>query len=126
MLIFYQTSDRMVEVNAFTPEHATIKAALIDAALQYDSPYDGKSYILVIQNGIHIPLMMNNLIPPFLMRESGLAVNGKPKIHTQDPTVNNHAFIFMETGFQIPLSIHGIFSFFQNNKTNGKGAPARA
>ena len=42
------TSDKMVEVNAFTPEHATIKAPLVDAALQYDSPYDGKSYILII------------------------------------------------------------------------------
>ena len=39
------TSDRMVEVNGFTPEHATIKAPLVAAALQYDSPYDGKSYI---------------------------------------------------------------------------------
>ena len=27
------TSDRMVEVNTFAPEHATIKAPLIDAAL---------------------------------------------------------------------------------------------
>ena len=42
------TSDRMVDVNVFTLEHATIKAPLVDAALQYDSPYDGKSYILVI------------------------------------------------------------------------------
>ena len=42
------TSDRMVDVNAFTPEHAMIKAQLIDAALQYNSPYDGKSYILAI------------------------------------------------------------------------------
>ena len=78
------TSDRTVEVNAFTLEHATIKAPLVDAALQYDSPYDGKSYILVIQNGIHIPSMTNNLIPPFLMREAGVAVNDKPKIHTED------------------------------------------
>ena len=28
------TSDKMVKVNAFTPEHATIKASLVDAALQ--------------------------------------------------------------------------------------------
>ena len=61
------TSDRMVEVNAFTPEHATIKAPLVDAALQYDSPYNGRSYILVIRNGIHVPSMANNLIRPFLM-----------------------------------------------------------
>ena len=114
-------SDRTVEVNVFTLEHATIKAPLIDVALQYDSPYDGKSYILVIQNGIHITSMTNNLIPPFLMREVGVAVNDKPKIHTEDPTVNDHVLIFMETGSQITLSIHGrIFSFFQTTKPTVK------
>ena len=114
------TSDKMVEVNAFTPEHATIKASLVDAALQYDSPYDGKSYILIIRNGIHVPSMVNNLIPPFLMREAGVVVNDKPKIHTEDPTVNDHALIFGETGFRIPLSIHSIFSFFQTTKPTTK------
>ena len=110
------TSDRMVEVNAFTPEHATIKAPLVDATLQYDSPYDGKSYILVIQNQIHVPSMTNNLIPPFLMQEAGVAVNDKPKILAEDPTANDHVIIFKETGFWIPLSIHGIFSFFPTTK----------
>ena len=75
------TSDRTVDVNAFTPEHTMIKAPLIDAALQYDSPNDWKSYILVIRNGIHIPSMMNNLIPLFLMREAGVAVNSAKDSH---------------------------------------------
>ena len=45
-----------------------------------------------------------------------MAVNDKPKIHTEDLTVNDHALIFKETAFWIPLSIHGIFSFFQTTK----------
>ena len=106
----------MVEVNTYTPEHATIKAPLVDVALQYDSPYDGKSYIQVIRNWIHVPSMKNNLIPPFLMQEVGVAVNDKPKIHAEDPTANDHVLIFKETGFWIPLSIHGIFSFFPTTK----------
>ena len=114
------TSDRTEEVNVFTLEHATIKAPLVDAALQYDSPYDGKSYILVIRNGIHVPSMMNNLIPPFLMQEAGVAVNDKPKIHTEDPTTTDHALMFKKTGFRIPLSIHGIFSFFPTTKPTVK------
>ena len=64
--------------------------------------------------------MVNNLIPPFLMREAGLVVNDKPKTHTEDPTVKDHALIFRETGFRIPLSIHGIFSFFQTTKSTTK------
>ena len=51
------------------------------------------------------------------MREAGVVVNDKPKIHTEDPTVNDQVLIFKETGFRIPLSIHGIFSFFQTTKS---------
>ena len=36
--LILSTSDRTVEVNAFTLEHATIKARLVDATLQYGSP----------------------------------------------------------------------------------------
>ena len=34
----------MVEVNPFTPTYKPIKAPIVDAALQFDSPYDGKAY----------------------------------------------------------------------------------
>ena len=54
------------------------------------------------------------------MREVGVAVNDKPKIHTEDLTANDHALIFKETGFRIPLSIHGIFSFFPTTKPTVK------
>ena len=57
----------MVEVNPFTPAYKPIEAPIVDAALQYDSPYDGKSYILVVRNVLHIPLMCNNLLPPFML-----------------------------------------------------------
>ena len=46
---------KTVEVNLFTPTYKPIKAPIVDAALQYDSPYDGKSYILVVRNALHVP-----------------------------------------------------------------------
>ena len=39
-----------------------------------------------------------------------------PKIHKEDPTVDDHAMTFMETGFRIPLSLWGIFSYFPTSK----------
>ena len=60
--------------------------------------------------------MEHNLIPPFMLREMGAAVNDIPKIHKEDPTVDDHAITFVETGFRIPLSLWGIFSYFPASK----------
>lgn len=105
-----------VEVSPFTPDYKAIQAPLVDAAIQYDCPYEGKSYILVIRNAIHVPSMNNNLIPPFMMREAGIQVKDVPKIQTLDPTEDDHAIVFRETGFRIPLSLWGVFSYFPSTK----------
>ena len=60
--------------------------------------------------------MNNNLIPPSMLREMGVTVNDVSKIHKEDATVDNHVITFMETGFRIPLSLWGIFSYFSTSK----------
>ena len=60
--------------------------------------------------------MDNNLIPPFMLREMRVTVNDIPKIHKEDPTVDDHAITFVEMGFRIPLSLWGIFSYFLTSK----------
>ena len=57
--------------------------------------------------------MMNNLVLPFVLREAGIVVNDKAKIHTVDPTNDDHVIIFKETGFWIPLALWGDFSYLQ-------------
>ena len=88
----------------------------MDATVKYDNPYDGKTYKLVLRNTLHVPSMDHNLIPPFMLREMGVTVNDVPKIHKEDPTVDDHAITFAETGFRIPLSLWGIFSYFHTSK----------
>ena len=51
-----------------------------------------------------------------MLREMGVAVNDIPKIHKEDPTVDDHTITFVEMGFRIPLSLWGIFSYFQTSK----------
>ena len=51
-----------------------------------------------------------------MVREMGVTMNDVPKIHKEDPTVDDHAITFMETGFRIPLSLWGIFSYFPTSK----------
>ena len=56
-------SGQKVDVKPFTPQYRSMEAELVDAALLYECPYEGKSYILVIRNTIHVDSMENNLIP---------------------------------------------------------------
>ena len=81
-----ERSGRTVEVSPFTPDYKPIKVEIVDAIIQYDSPLDGREYVLVIQNALQVPSMKNNLIPPFIMRENGIMVNECAKIHCEEPT----------------------------------------
>ena len=89
---------KKVDVSPFTPDYRPLNVPLVDAMLKYDNPYNGKSCILV-RNALYVPLMDNNLIPPFMLREMGVTVNGIPKIHKEDPAVDDHAITFVETGY---------------------------
>ena len=107
---------RTVEVSPFTPDYEPIRVPLVDAAVKYECPYDGKAYILVLRNALHVPNMDINLIPPFMMREAGVQVNETPKIHMTHPTEDDHAIVFPETGFRIHLLLWGTFSYFHTSK----------
>jgi hypothetical protein len=65
---------------------------------------------------LYVKSMDNNLIPPFILREAGLIVNDKPKIHCGNPTVNDHTIQDPETGLFIKLNLDGIFSFFTSRR----------
>ena len=103
---------KKVDVSPFTPDYQPLTVPLVDATVCYNNPYNRKSYILVLWNALYVLSMDNNLIPPFMPREMGVTVNDVPKIHKEDPTVDDHVITFVETGFWIPLSLWGIFSYF--------------
>ena len=105
-----------VDVAPFTPDYNPIRVELVDAALKYDCPYSGESKILIIRRGLYVPSMSNNLLPPFMLRESGITTNEVPKIHVSSPTEEHHSIMFQETNFQIPLSLYGTFSYFPTSK----------
>ena len=115
-----EQSRRTVEVSPFTPDYKPIKVEVVNAIIQYDSPLDGKEYILVVKNALRVPSMSNNLIPPFIMRENGIMVNECAKIHCEDPTRHDHAIIFKGYDLCIPLRLHGVFSYFITRKPDAE------
>ena len=53
---------------------------ITDAVVAYDYPHIFETCILVLRNVLYVHSIMNNFIPPFVMREEGLKVNSVPKI----------------------------------------------
>ena len=108
---------KTAQVSPFTPDYNAMSGVrIVDAAIQYDCPYSHQPYVLIVRNALHVPSMKNNLIPPFIMREAGIKVNSTPKIHVDDPTVDDHCIYFKEGDFRIPMKLHGIFSYFPTSK----------
>ena len=73
-------------------------------------------FLIVVRNALHVPSMEINLIPPFILREAGITVNDKLKIHASDPSSDDHAIIFENNGLKIPLKLNEIFSYFDTSK----------
>ena len=95
MPIIAETSKK-VDVSPITPDYKPLTVPLVDATIKYDNPYNRKSYILVQHNVLYVPSMDNNIIPPFMLSEMGATVNDIPKIHKEDPTVDDQAITFVE------------------------------
>jgi hypothetical protein len=107
---------RVADVKAYTPDYDSMQIRIVDAAVKYECPYSGTTYILVIRNALHVPSMQNNLIPPFIMREAGITVYDTPKMQVPDPSEKHHSIYFPETSFRIPMSLWGVFSYFPTSK----------
>ena len=57
--IIYDAGDT-ADVNAYSPEYESRKIKIVDAALQYESPHDGKISILVLRNALYVLSMTKN------------------------------------------------------------------
>ena len=101
--------DKSVEVPPHSLDYKPMKVPLVDAAVKYESPFDGRVCILVIRNALYVPSMENNLLPPFMIREAGVILKDTPKIQLVEPTEEDHAIFFPETELRIPLSLFGVF-----------------
>ena len=59
-------SGETAEVNAYKPDYSPREIPIVDEALKFESPYDGKTYMLVIRHALYVPSMTNSLTPPFM------------------------------------------------------------
>ena len=96
-------SDITAVVNAFTDNVGTIQVPIVDALIVYEDEITGNIYYLIAQNALYVKSMQHNLIPLFIMREAGLIVNERAKIHTIPDIVcpEDHSIIHDDWGLHI-------------------------
>ena len=70
--IIINRSGKSANVSTFSSYCSKLEAVpIVDAVVSYDFPHTLETFILVVRNGLYVHLMINNLIPPFLMIEVG-------------------------------------------------------
>ena len=67
-------------VLGFMSSLSSKQVLVVNTAVAYDDQAMGDSYILLVYNAQYIQEMINNLIPPFLIRLAQFQVNEKPKL----------------------------------------------
>ena len=68
---------------------------------------------MVVKNSLHGPSIINNLIPQFIVSDSGLIVNKISNIYSKVPTKEHHSIYYSTIVVHIPLSFTGMFSHFK-------------
>ena len=91
---------------------------IVDVVVAYDFPHTFETFILVVRNGLYVHLIMNILIPPFVMREAVLKVYCILSIHIERQNLTNESHCIVSTvdgtgtELQITMQLYGIFSYF--------------
>ena len=112
-----EPTGRSVEVRPFSKDCETLSSVpIVHAVVKYTCEVTDHVYYLMFMNALHVPSMNHNLIPPFIMREAGITVNGVPKIHQKNPKNHHHTLYFNKQSLRIPLKLNGIFSYFETTK----------
>ena len=62
---------KTVDVLPFMPDYQPLTVPLVDTTVRYDNPYNGKSYILVLQNALYVPSMEKQPYPTIPAKGNG-------------------------------------------------------
>ncbi len=115
-----QDFDRPVRVYGYDKTVAEAKCKTVSGVLAYDDPITKKTFMLVLHQALLIPRMKVNLISPMQVRDNDVHVNEEPKHMVWNPTNDHHAIVVYgkegEVVVRIPLSIHGVTSYFPSRK----------
>ena len=74
---------RPVNVTGYDPEDGSKVCWNVTFVLAYDHPHTGKTYLLVINQAIHLDHLEHYLMCPMQCWKNGIKVNEKPKYQSK-------------------------------------------
>ena len=90
-----QSTRRTCNVQIFSSNLGiTSNVPIADGALACYYPCTGDVHVLVLTNALYIPSMDHNMSTPFIMRASGVTINGASNTHCEDPAVYDRCMLF--------------------------------
>ena len=85
---------------------------IVGGTLACDCPYSGEICVLMITNALYVLSMDHNLIPPFIMISGDIIIDDVPKIHCEDPAVEDNCILFDQSDQRTPLQLNDVISYF--------------
>jgi hypothetical protein len=103
-----------VIVSGYDPVGETKSLRSVSAAMGYVIPQTGKTVILIIHQGIHLPHLEHNLLSTMQMRLYDVMMNETPKFQCLESTNISHTISVRGENVNdvlvIPLDLHGVMS----------------
>ena len=85
---------------------------IADRSLACDCPCTGEVCALVMGIVLHFPSMDHNQMLPFKTISGGVVIHDIPKMHYEDPIVDDNIISFEYYDLRIPLQLNDVFSHF--------------
>ena len=90
--VVFDDTKNTCTVNSFSESAGKLdNIKIVDVVVAYDSPYQSKTFLLLMHNDLHVPELPLNIIPTFIMREGGIEVDVCPKSQLMAPQPENHS-----------------------------------
>ena len=105
-----------VALSGYDGSVGSTEAQVVSAAIAYDCPATGDTYMLVIHQAVAVPSMQHILLSSMQLRDNDVRVNDEPKYLALNPSQEHHLITLPEANDvpakRIPLHIIGVTCYF--------------
>ena len=108
-----------IEVRPFLDEFGAIdKVPIVTAAIAYDDPKTGHTFVLFFPQALYFESLRHNLLCPMQLRDNGVAVHETPLLYTSKERRSHltHSISHEEYGLHVPLKLDGVVSYFVSRR----------
>ena len=109
-----------VKISGYDGSVGSTEAQVVSAAIAYDCPAMGDTYMLVIHQAVAVPSMQHILLSSMQLQDNDVRVNDEPKYLAPNLSQEHHSITILEANdiptLRIPLCINGVTSYFPTQR----------